>query len=143
MTMMAVCRAPCEVMVTIVMAMVHYIPVSGSKVVVVLVVYYRRANWQWHCWLWRYGGGVETNMQIKLAIIFFKHVFQRGRKIIPLANNDATAADIQTMMKFYSFTRMSRIFWIRYEVAIDPDGVVSFTPMTYFVWRDWIVAKRN
>ena len=28
-------------------------------------------------------------MQIKLAIIFFKHVFQRGHKIIPLANNDA------------------------------------------------------
>jgi hypothetical protein len=37
-----------------------------------------------------------------LAIIFFKHVFQRGHKIIPLANNDAAAADIQTLMKFYT-----------------------------------------
>jgi len=135
---MALCRAPGEVMVTVVMAMVHYMPVPWF-----LVVYYRRANWQWHCWLWRDGGGVETNMQIKLAIIFFKHVFQRGHKLIPLANNDATAADIQTMMKFYTFTRMSRIFGIRYEVAIDADGVVSFTPMSYFVWRDWIIPKRN
>jgi hypothetical protein len=30
MTMMAVCRAPSEVMVTIVMAMVHYMPVPWS-----------------------------------------------------------------------------------------------------------------
>jgi hypothetical protein len=94
---MALCRAPGEVMVTVVMAMVHYMPVPWF-----LVVYYRRANWQWHCWLWRDDGGVETNMQIKLAIIFFKHVFQRGHKIIPLANNDAAAADIQTLMKFYT-----------------------------------------
>jgi hypothetical protein len=37
--MMALCRAPGEVMVTIVMAMVHYMPVPWF-----LVIYYRRAN---------------------------------------------------------------------------------------------------
>ena len=57
-------------------------------------------------------------MQIKLAIIFFKHVFQRGHKIIPLAHNDAAAADIQTLMKFYTFTRLSRIFRIRTKLDL-------------------------
>ena len=120
MTMMAVCRAPSEVMVTIVMAMAHYTPVPWSWVVVVLVVYYRRANWQWHCWLWRDRGGVETNMQIKLAIIFFKHVFQCGHKIIPLAS-----AATRPMPNMPSNTRSSRTRHTAHCCAVNVNNYIQ------------------